>query len=200
MQQQLCIIDDEENLHNANCSHQPSQCFCHNVNWIWARVLGAPRAVRSGKWMLFLSNKNVDAVWTQVKSLLAENQLSYCAKVAPAVHAGAAYLVCIYTQDHDDIADVFRVLKAIRSSGLMMSRAIHYKTDEATYRGEYASTSSGVFLGKKLVSKYSSPQVTSEGRLTLIENNIGPAVRKHASSVYIYFYIHTYIHERNYKL
>ena len=174
MQKQLCIIDQECHLHNANCSRQPSQCFCPNVNWIWARVPGHPPAERSGKWMLFPSVKGVDAVWTKVKSLLADNQLGGCAKVAPAVHAGSAYLVCIYTRDHDDIADVFRVLKEIRQSGLY-SRAISYKTDDATYRGEYSSTASGAISGKKLVSKYSSPQVTSEGWLTLVENNIGPA-------------------------
>jgi hypothetical protein len=156
---ELSIIDNEEHSHDENCSHQPSQCFCHNVKWIWASVPGRPPSVHSGKWMLFPSNKNVDTVWTQVKSLLVANQLGYCAKVSPA--SRAKYLVCIYTQDHDDIADVFRVLKAIRSSGLSFG-AIYYKTDEATLRGEYSSTS------KKPVWKFSSPAVISGGRLTLV--------------------------------
>ena len=175
MQKQACIIDREGFLHKADCSHQPSQCLCPCVNWIWATIPGHPPG-NSGKWMLFLSAKSVDVVWTKVRSLLLHNQLGYCAKVAPALHARTAYLLCIYTQDHENYADVFRVLKAIRQSGLS-SQAIHYKTDEATNRGEYSFKTSGTTSGKKLVSKYTSPKVTRGGRLVLLENNIGPTVR-----------------------
>ena len=192
MLQQPCIIDHEGHMHNADCSHHPSQCLCPSVGWIWASIPNRPPAVSSGKWMLFLSAKSVDAVWAKVRSLLLENNLGYSAKVAPALHAGAAYLLCIYTQDHDDIADVFRVLKAIRKSGLS-SQAIHYKTDDATYRGEYCINPSGVNSGKKLVSKYSSPKVTKEGRLVLLENNIGPAVRTLLSLLHYCIYVCMYL-------
>jgi hypothetical protein len=53
------------------------------IGWIRAGVLGAQPVMHSGKkWMLFHSNKSVDTVllWTQVKSLLAENQLGYARK------------------------------------------------------------------------------------------------------------------------
>ena len=94
-------------------------------------------------------------------------------------------IIKIYTDDHEDVADVMRVLTNIRQSRLSIA-ALHYKTDDATLSGVYSNDpSSGVPIKKKhrneKVSKYTSPKVETTGTdwlkgIKLLLNNIGPQV------------------------
>jgi len=92
-------------------------------------------------------------------------------------------LICIYTDDHENVADVFRVLVSLRQNRLSLA-AVHYKTDEATISGVYAISTSETSEKKhrnSRVSKYTSPKVEATGAdwmkgIKLILNNIGPKV------------------------
>ncbi len=89
------------------------------------------------------------------------------------------------------MADVFRVLVVLRQNQVATS-PIHYKTDEATHEGLYASSSAAAVAGFTVpakkpknfrVSKYSAPKINEAGTETdllksikMYLNNIGPKV------------------------
>lgn len=92
------------------------------------------RGVTSGKWMLFPSPRDVDAVWRVVADATASGQLGSAAKVATKsaaeeeadsqgrVESGRPRLVCVYTTDFADVADVQRVLRKLDQLDLVRKR------------------------------------------------------------------------------
>ena len=125
-----------------------------DVYWTFARrkTGNYPRATeRSGKWLLFVPRDEVDDVWSRVKRALEVGRLGDSAKVStarpnPNASDPRSHVICIYTHDSDDVADVMRVREELRSLGFV--NKIPYKTDEATHAGRY------VVRGNKRVSKY----------------------------------------------
>lgn len=118
------------------------------------RILGAAqtRGVTSGKWMLFPLPRDVDAVWRIVADATASGQLGSAAKVATKSVAeeeadsqgrpgsGRPRLVCVYTTDFADVADVQRVLRKLDQLGLVRKRGpwgvgggIYYKCGKLSY-------------------------------------------------------------------
>lgn len=96
--------------------------------------------VRAGKWMLFCSEQDVNEVWGIIAHATASNELGIAAKVAPKpadADSRRDRLVCVYTADFKDKADVGRVLNKLRQLKLVESRAraIYYKPDAFTYIG-----------------------------------------------------------------
>ncbi|MCJ1428152.1 hypothetical protein MMC29_006060, partial [Sticta canariensis] len=100
------------------------------------RILAAAqtRGVTSGKWMLFPSPREVDAVWRTVADATASGQLGSAAKVATKsaaeeeadsqgrAESGRPQLVCVYTTDFADVADIQRVLRKLDQLGLVRKR------------------------------------------------------------------------------
>lgn len=185
------ITDAESRYHESSCARLPSSCTCMRVSWIWARLndsMDTSIGGRTGKWMLFPNSDHVDEAWKKVVELLASNQLGHSAKVAPLIHANnGCHLICVYTNDYDDVPSVFRVLHALRQLSLPCTRkALHYKTDDATSLGIYNSDAAAARAGfgsvapKKhknfKVSMYSSPVVV-EGSVVLQRNNVGATFR-----------------------
>lgn len=108
-------------------------------------------AERSGKWLIFVPVDQVDEAWEKVKRATEEGLLGGSAKVATAKpNANAAdpsvKVICVYTYDSDDQADVRRVRNELRKLGF--TKPMPYKTDEATYAGHYA------VKGNRRISKY----------------------------------------------
>lgn len=104
------------------------------------------RGVTSGKWMLFPMPWDVDAVWRTVADATASGQLGSGAKVATKPEeedddnsqggpgSGRPRLVCVYTNDFADEADVRRVVQKLDQLGLVRQkgpwgeeRGIYYK-------------------------------------------------------------------------
>jgi hypothetical protein len=108
------------------------------------RDLARQKGVTCGKWMLFPSPHEVDAVWEQVARGTWEGRLGIAAKVATAVELpgdggggeadsykskgkekdrdtgwGQTRLICVYTSDFADKEDVKRVLLGIKQLGLL---------------------------------------------------------------------------------
>ncbi|GKT48429.1 uncharacterized protein ColSpa_08610 [Colletotrichum spaethianum] len=86
------------------------------------------------QWMLFCQPKDVDEVWRVVARATANNELGVAAKVAPwNPHNDPTgrkdRIVCVYTADFSDKADVTRVLQKLRELRLVeaMGRPIYYK-------------------------------------------------------------------------
>ncbi|GAQ46598.1 hypothetical protein AtubIFM55763_001928 [Aspergillus tubingensis] len=100
--------------------------------------------VVSGKWLLFVSAEKVDEVWGVVAEATAKGELGFGAKVATAAAADVAggergsnktRLICIYTKDYEDRADVERVLRKMAALELvdLDGRPIYYKCDAYTH-------------------------------------------------------------------
>ncbi|KAM4057969.1 DNA polymerase II large subunit-like protein [Hirsutella rhossiliensis] len=96
--------------------------------------------VGTGKWLLFCQPADVNEIWELVAKATANNELGIAAKVAPRSpdqDQRKDRLVCVYTADFHDKADVGRVLQRLRELRLVESRArpIYYKPDIFTYIG-----------------------------------------------------------------
>jgi hypothetical protein len=82
--------------------------------------------------MIFCTTQEVDEVWEIVARATAANQLGIAAKVAPKPVEEIIRkdrLICVYTSDFKDKADVGRVLKKLRELKLVEAkgRAVYYK-------------------------------------------------------------------------
>jgi hypothetical protein len=83
--------------------------------------------------MLFPTEEAAQKVWLQVVEAVIANKLGTAAKIASS---GPTRLICIYTKDFSDIADVKRVLEAMVTAGFTSkdaARPIYYKCDAFTY-------------------------------------------------------------------
>ncbi|KAJ5115021.1 hypothetical protein NUU61_000780 [Penicillium alfredii] len=91
--------------------------------------------VTAGKWMLFPTVDRADAVWAAVVKALEKGELGDVAKVATDDGSGHARLICVYTNDFEDMEDVKRVLRGLVDAGLVeeQARPIYYKCDAYTH-------------------------------------------------------------------
>ena len=123
------------------------------VYWIYAfRKKGRyPRSTaRSGKWLIFVYKKNVDVVWEKIRRATEEGNLGNRAKVAtskPNPHRKRGLrVICVYTHDWKDVADVKRMRAELRKLGII--QPIPYKADQDSLHDKYSGE------GRKRISKY----------------------------------------------
>jgi hypothetical protein len=93
-----------------------------------------------GKWLVFVPSAEVDSWWSKVRSAVEAGQLGPVAKVSTAYDNALSVsaklrVVCAYTADWEDEADVRRVLAGLRELGV--NWRLTYKTNEATRAGRY---------------------------------------------------------------
>lgn len=100
-------------------------------------ILDAARAsgVIYGKWMLFPNVREVDPTWKTVVTAVEKGDLGDGAKVATDDGSGQSRLICVYTKDFGDKADIKRVLEGMVDVGLVDvgDRPIYYKCDAYTH-------------------------------------------------------------------
>lgn len=94
----------------------------------------------SGKWLVFVSVDNVDAVWEKIKlatenGLLGGSSKASTAKANPNATNSNMKVICIYTYDYTDKDDVMRIREELRKIGIV--NKIPYKTDNATRQRKY---------------------------------------------------------------
>lgn len=112
--------------------------------WIWANLdVGEypEHTERGGKWMLFMPASDVDEHWSRVIQAFDAGSLGNSAKVAtarknPTAPNAKERVICVYTYDADDYADVSRIRQALREIGY--TRKLAYKMDETTMAGRYS--------------------------------------------------------------
>ena len=109
-----------------------------------------PSTLNSGKWLVFVPPRDVDEVWTKLKKATEEGRLGGSSKVATAKPNPNAtsenHVICIYTYDWTDTADVMRIRDELRNLGI--TAKIPYKSDEDTMIGKYR------VRGHTRISKY----------------------------------------------
>jgi hypothetical protein len=87
---------------------------------------------RPGKWLIFVSRSRIDALWDEVRRAVEKGRLGHAAKVSTALPDPMSpnpkkHVVCVYTGNEDDPADVRRVRDALRQLGVTWK--IPYKSD-----------------------------------------------------------------------
>ncbi len=138
----------------ARLLDDPKPSRVTEVSWLYAENLKGnyPKpTVRSGKWLLFVPNDEIDEVWMRVKEATEAGRLGGDSKVSTAKpnpnSADPSHnVICVYTYDSDDESDVMRVREELRGLGFV--NEIPYKTDEATLSGTYRNR------GGRNISRY----------------------------------------------
>lgn len=89
----------------------------------------------SGKWMLFPSEQSAPGVWKRVVTAVIEGKLGVGAKIATDDGGKGSRLICLYTKDFSDEADVKRVVQQMEKSNLLPGegRSVYYKCDAYTH-------------------------------------------------------------------
>jgi len=111
--------------------------------WVRARRTGddyPAHTERGGKWLVFVPTADLDEVWGRIKDALAAGDLgaqakSSTARANPNAADSAEKVICVYTYDGDDEADVWRVRAGLRRLGV--ARTLSWKADQATRDGQY---------------------------------------------------------------
>ena len=122
--------------------------------WIYAeRKTGFyPSATENvGKWLVFVPLCQIDEVWQKIKVATQKGKLGNATKAAtarpnPLAARPDSKVICVYTYDWTDEADVRRIRQELRKLGI--TSRIPYKTDKDTLAGKYASK------GYKRIYKY----------------------------------------------
>jgi hypothetical protein len=141
----------------AQCGGDDRRLPSHvtDAYWVYAVRQGygyPPRTARGGKWLFFIPNEHIDEAWATIKEATEEGLLGDSSKVAtarPNPHETSPHtkVICVYTYDGDDRADVGRILEGLRD--LSFKGRLFWKADAATRSGLYSGA------GRR-VSRYSS--------------------------------------------
>lgn len=103
-----------------------------------------------GKWLIFVSPKEINELWQKVKLALKNGKFGDSAKVStakPNPNANSKdHVICVYTYDWTDKEDVMRIRNELRNIGVDWK--IPYKSDKYTLQGKYK------VKGDTKISKY----------------------------------------------
>lgn len=100
---------------------------------------------------MFVDVDDVDEVWDKIRMAVEGGRLGSSAKVAtakpnPLNPNPRKRVICVYTYDWTDRADVMRIREELRKLGI--TNKIPYKADIDTLEGKYTVT------GHQRISKY----------------------------------------------
>lgn len=168
---------DTRNLddHPSWESEMPSKII--DRYWVFASVKEQKshkrkfKSNKTGKWLVFVDIKELDKAWKTIKQATEKGILGIGAKAAtakPNRHASSEKekVICVYTYNWQDVDDVYRVEKSIRSIGI--ETTLYYKTDQDTLAGNYRVN------GSNTISKYISKATKNFNKFDLAAlNGIG---------------------------
>ncbi len=131
---------------------KPSEEF--DIDWLPAERLKGKypdRLKNSGKWLVFVPLANLDDLWAKIKTATEKGLLGNHAKTAttkpnPNASDPNTKVICVYTYDWQDEADVMRIRDELRRLGVTWK--IPYKSNKDTLAGKYQVT------GHTRISKY----------------------------------------------
>lgn len=95
---------------------------------------------KGGKWLVFVGRAEVDEWWEKISAAVDGGLLGRLAKVStarpnPNSPDPSKHVICVYSYDYTDRADVARIRGALRDLGV--TEQIGYKTNLATKSGQY---------------------------------------------------------------
>jgi len=99
---------------------------------------------KGGKWLIFVSEKDIDKVWMKIRKVMLKNELVRYAKCSTILKNTLSGLnktdcvICVYTYDYGDETDVRVVRYKLKKLGFRDK--IYYKTDISTFEGNYSDS------------------------------------------------------------
>ncbi len=129
-----------------NCVEKENLLDIFDTYWKYAYAPGSnfSSSLKSGKWRIRVKPCKVNETWHKVKMACLEGKF-ITAKVATARTVKARgddnYLICIYTDDYEDLDNLRQVRDALREIGFI--EAVKYKKDIDTMNGVFGD---GEFL------------------------------------------------------
>lgn len=95
---------------------------------------------RAGKWLIFVDRDEVDGWWQKISAAIDAGVLGGVAQVSTVrpnrlSPNPSRHVICVFTYDSADRADVARIRGALRDLGV--TEKIAYKTNQATREGRY---------------------------------------------------------------
>src|SRR5271157_4642447 len=144
----------ENNVLNASVSDAKKPSEVTDRYWLYAhRKKGTyPEATsNNGKWLIFVKKDEIDGVWSKVRDAVEDGRLGSNAKVStmkpnPNAQDPDTKVICVYTYDWTDVADVMHVRDELRKMGITWK--CPYKSDQDTIEGKYRIS------GHTRISKY----------------------------------------------
>ncbi|MDG6256760.1 MAG: DUF1917 domain-containing protein [Methanomicrobiaceae archaeon] len=95
---------------------------------------------KGGKWLIFLDEDEVDAMWQRIRDATCRGTLGISAKVSTAKpnpdSRDTRKVIYVYTENWEDEEDVMRVRRQLADLGV--EQRIGYKRNIETYLGEYS--------------------------------------------------------------
>ena len=95
---------------------------------------------KGGKWLIFLDEEEVDAMWQNIRDATCRGRLGISAKVSTAKpnpdSRDTRKVIYVYTENWEDEEDVMRVRRQLADLGV--EQRIGYKRNIETYLGEYS--------------------------------------------------------------
>lgn len=129
------VYSDEELEPDTHYNDDRAPSEVRDVFWLYAYRKTGTYPVdteRSGKWLVFVYVQNLDATWAKIKNATEQGLLGSRAKTAtvrpnPLAYHENAKVICVFTYDWQDTADVMRVKDELRRLGITRGS---YKTDD----------------------------------------------------------------------
>ncbi|KDQ16414.1 hypothetical protein BOTBODRAFT_106952 [Botryobasidium botryosum FD-172 SS1] len=97
--------------------------------------------IRTGKWLVFAPPADVDALWSRIGNATHAGTLGTAAKVSPR-NGNENHVICVYTANYMDNADVDRVRVGLQRLGV--KKTITYKPDIYTCCRVYKGNAWGI--------------------------------------------------------
>lgn len=130
------------------------------THWVHAFNPNRPDDIdpmRVGKWLIYISCRHVDYCWSRVRDATEAGTLGISAKISTDWGKGhdlvgmiseglggwRDHVVCVYTADWQDRADVARVGRRLAEVDAVRTQTLLYKPDAFTYEGIWAGSRPG---------------------------------------------------------
>lgn len=119
---------------------EPMPQTCTDEPWIWSKDSFHEGKVRHvGKWLIFVDPSHINGQWVAIDLATSMKELGVEAKVTTAFEVlDGHHVICVYTVDWRDEADVMRVREYLRRLGF--TDTLFYKRDDDTRAGRSTHT------------------------------------------------------------
>lgn len=124
----------------------PTQATGH-WGFIWERPNDFYSTDQTGKWCVVRNASDIDALWAQVRQAVRDGKFRAALVSSPrqAATHGNTYVICAFTRDWQDKADVDAAREVLRNFGV--TEELGYKRDVDTVNGVYGTPEEWTYRG-----------------------------------------------------
>ena len=145
------ILEEHKSCDQKAITVDPLPSQVDDVYWVYTENprYNGEHSDKIGKWLIFIAKAAADEAWQTIKNATLAGGLGISAKsstnklnpIAVKCKNTDNNVICVYTYDYDDFADVKRVRNKLFELGFTQS--LGYKTNDATRARHYSFNHSG---------------------------------------------------------